>query len=87
MIKTSIGSKRAAGNITSSSHNSKESQVNYAFGIVRTSQLTMADATQSFLKERKKNLRKRPLPLAFICFPANSQTVSRRVLENRVFEL
>lgn len=50
VVKTSIWSKRTAGNITSSSHNSKESQVNYAFGIVRASQLTMADATQSFLQ-------------------------------------
>lgn len=48
-------SKRTAGNITFSSRNSKESQVNYAFGIVRASQLTMADATQSFLL---KNVRK-----------------------------
>lgn len=84
VVKTSIQSKRTAGSITSSSHNSKESQVNYAFGIVSASQLTMADATQRFLP---KNMRKSLLHHTFICFPASFQPVSRRVFKNTHLEL
>lgn len=81
MIKTSIGWEGAAGNIPSSSHNSKESQVSYAFGIVGTSQLTMADATQSFPRERKKKILGRgPFPLRSF---ASLQISS--LLKNRVF--
>lgn len=82
MVKASIRSKRTAGNLTSSSHNSKEPQVNQAFGIVRVSQLTMAGATQSFHRKALENA-----PSPHIGFPTNLQPVSRRIFKNMHFEV
>lgn len=55
--------------------------MNYAFGIVRASQLTMADATQSFLQQTLEKG-----SFTTFRFPTNLQDVSRRFFRNTHFE-